>query len=81
MSMYVYSKLYDRSDTSFWFNKIMNDIKRLDTLYIILLPSEDILLERLQKRGDEFQDESSILKVRSHFLNLAKIGFGAYRMF
>ena len=78
MSMYVYSKLYDRSDTSFWFNKIMNDIKRLDTLYIILLPSEDILLERLQKRGDEFQDESSILKVRSHFLNLAKIGFGAY---
>jgi hypothetical protein len=78
MSMYVYSKLYERSDTSFWFDKIMDDIKRLDTLYIILLPTEDVLLERLQKRGDEFQDESSILKVRSHFLNLAKVGFGSY---
>ncbi len=78
MSMYVYSKLYERDDTSFWFDKIMDDIKRLDTLYIILLPTENVLLERLKKRGDEFQDESSILKVRSHFLNLAKIGFGAF---
>lgn len=78
MSMYVYSKLYGRRDTSFWFDKIMDDIKFLDTLYIVLLPTEDVLLERLQKRGDEFQDESSILKVRSHFLNLVKIGFGSF---
>ena len=78
MSMYVYSKLYERDDTSFWFDKIMDDIKRLDTLYIVLLPTEDTLLERLKKRGDEFQDESSLLKIRSHFLNLAKVGFGSF---
>ena len=78
MSMYVYAKLYDRKDASFWFDKIIGDIKRLDTLYIVLLPSEKTIIKRLQKRGDEFQDESSILKVRSLFYNVAKVGFSAY---
>ena len=78
MSMYVYSKLYNRKDTSFWFDKIISDIKRLDTLYIVLLPTEETIIKRLRKRGDEFQDEDSILKVRSLFYNLAKIGFGSY---
>jgi thymidylate kinase len=78
MSMYVYSKIQERDRTSFWFDKIIDDIKRLDTLYIILLPTEETILTRLKKRGDAFQDESSILKVRNHFLNLAKLGFGSY---
>ena len=78
MSMYVYSKLYNRKDTSFWFDKIISDIKRLDTLYIVLLPTEETIIKRLRKRGDEFQDEDSILNVRSLFYNLAKIGFGSY---
>ena len=30
MSMYVYSKLYERDDSSFWFDKILDDIKRLE---------------------------------------------------
>lgn len=78
MSMYVYSKLYERDDSSFWFDKILDDIKRLDTLYIVLLPSNSTILERLRKRGDEFQDEESIIHVRRLFYNLSKCGFGNF---
>tara|TARA_B100000242_G_scaffold239554_1_gene179519 strand:+ start:1297 stop:2064 length:768 start_codon:yes stop_codon:yes gene_type:complete len=74
----VYSKLYERDNTSFWFDKIIDDIKQLNTLYVILLPTEDTILKRLQKRGDNFQDEESIIKVRNHFFNLAKVGFGSF---
>lgn len=78
MSMYVYSKIYKRDNTDLWFKKIQEDLNRLDTLYIILLPTEETILKRLAKRGDDFQDEKSILKVRSHFRNISKIGFGNY---
>jgi len=78
MSMFVYAKMYGREDASLWFDKILDDLKRLDTLYILLLPSEKTILNRLQKRGDDFQDKDSILKVRSYFRNIAKMGFGSY---
>lgn len=78
MSMFVYAKLYERKEDSLWFDKILDDLKRLDTLYILLLPSEETILNRLEKRGDEFQDKDSILKVRSYFRNIAKTGFGSY---
>ena len=78
MSMYVYANLYKREDTSLWFNKIIGDLKRLDTLYIVLLPTEETVIRRLNKRGDEFQDENSILEVRNLFYNLVKNDFGTY---
>lgn len=78
MSMFVYAKMYEREDSSLWFDKILDDLKRLDTLYILLLPAEDVILSRLKIRGDEFQDKDSILKVRSYFRNIAKMGFGSY---
>tara|TARA_A200000159_G_scaffold53850_1_gene49868 strand:+ start:22 stop:912 length:891 start_codon:yes stop_codon:yes gene_type:complete len=78
MSMFVYAKIYEREDASLWFDKILDDLKRLDTLYILLLPSENTILSRLKVRGDEFQDKNSILKVRSYFRNIAKMGFGSY---
>jgi len=78
MSMFVYAKMYEREDASIWFDKILDDLKRLDTLYVLLLPSENTILNRLEKRGDEFQDKDSILKVRSYFRNIAKMGFGSY---
>ena len=77
MSMFVYAKMYNR-DTAIWFNKILDDLKRLDTLNIVLLPSEEVILKRLDERGDEFQDTSSIIEVRNYFRNLVKIGFGFY---
>lgn len=78
MSMFVYAKMYERSDISNWFDKIIDDLKRLDTLYIVLLPSEETILKRLSERGDELQDEKSILEVRDHFRNIAKMGFGGF---
>lgn len=78
MSMYVYSKLYKREDSHLWFDKILGDLKRLDTLYVVLLPKEETILSRLKDRGDEFQDEESILKVRNLFFNLVKCGFGHF---
>lgn len=78
MSMYVYACLYDRPDRDVWFNRIVDDLKRLDTLYVVLLPHEDIILERLDQRGDEFQDASSIIKVRNLFSNLVKCRFGSF---
>ena len=78
ISMYIYAKMYEREDAPLWFDKILDDIKRLDTLYIILLPTEETVVRRLKKRGDEFQDENSILKVRNYFQNIAKIGFGHF---
>ena len=72
MSMFVYAKMYNR-DTTVWFNKILDDLKRLDTLNIVLLPSEEVILKRLKERGDEFQDKSSIIEVRNYFRNLVKI--------
>ena len=78
MSMFVYAKMYKRDDASIWFDKIIDDLKRLDTLYIVLLPSEKTILKRLSERGDELQDEESILEVRDYFRNIAKMGFGGF---
>ena len=78
MSMFVYAKMYKRDDASIWFDKIIDDLKRLDTLYIVLLPSENTILKRLSERGDELQDEESILEVRDYFRNIAKMGFGGF---
>ena len=78
MSMYVYSCLYNRPDQEVWLNRIVDDLKRLDTLYIVLLPSEDTLVSRLKSRGDNFQNETSIIKLRNLFCNLIKCGFGSY---
>jgi hypothetical protein len=78
MSMYVYACLYNRPDRDVWFNRIVDDLKRLDTLYVVLLPGEDIILKRLDQRGDEFQNASSIVKVRALFNNLVKCRFGSF---
>lgn len=74
ISMYVYSKIYNRSDSSFWYDKIIDSIKNLNTLYIVLLPEEKTILDRLRIRGDEFQDENSILKVINEFKNCLSAG-------
>jgi len=78
MSMYVYSKLYGRDDASFWYDKILQDLKNLNTLYIVLLPPEEVILERLKKRGDEFQDEKSIINVINIFKNILDEGLKNY---
>lgn len=76
LSMLVYSIMYNRQDQEFWKNKLHEDIKRLETLYVVMIPSEDILIKRLIKRGDKFQDEESIKLLRKYFFNITKFSLG-----
>ena len=76
LSMYVHSVFYDRDDKHHWFEKIMEELKRLDTLYVILLPKLDTILERLSKRGDDFQNKESIQELYKIFNQTARFGFG-----
>jgi thymidylate kinase len=78
MSMIVYSKLYDRGIESIWYDKLLKELNRLDILYIVLLPSEKTILERLKIRGDECQDENSILIVRKYYEDLLKSNLKYY---
>ena len=66
LSMFVFSRMYDR-DSKFWFEKLMSDLKRLDTLYVLLLPPKETVVERIKKRGDNIQDENSIIDVWNAF--------------
>ena len=72
MSMYVYSRLYGRKNSEVWLEKIYDDLKKLDTLYVILLPPEDVLIKRLLIRGDDFQNETSIYEVMRLFEEVAQ---------
>ena len=72
VSMYVHSKFYGREDASFWYEKLFEDLKRLNTLYVIVVPKEEVLVRRIEKRGDNFQDSESIKHLREAFFTLAR---------
>jgi hypothetical protein len=71
--MFVFAKMYDREDSEYWKTKLFNELKRLDTVYVVMIPSEDILVKRLEKRGDDYQDTESIKLLRKYFYNITKL--------
>jgi thymidylate kinase len=71
LSMYVFSIMYER-DSKFWYNKLMSDIKKLDTLYVVMLPPLEEVVKRIKKRGDNIQDENSIVNVWNSFNEITK---------
>ena len=76
ISMYVHSVFYNRDDKHDWFKRALNDIKRLDTLYVVLIPKLETVLQRLNKRGDDFQDKESIQELYKIFNHTVRFGFG-----
>lgn len=72
LSMYVHSVFYKRDDASFWYDKLHKDLKSLNTLYVVVVPNESVLIKRLNKRGDEFQNEKSLLELRNIFFDVSK---------
>lgn len=72
LSMFVYSIMHDRGDQDFWKAKLYDELKRLETLYVVMIPSEDVLTRRLEKRGDSFQNAESIKLLRKFFYNITK---------
>jgi thymidylate kinase len=71
ISMAIYSEMYDRSDTHVWWERVHKKLANLNHRYIILLPSEDLLLERYASRGDEIQNEESLLDLSKRFREAA----------
>jgi thymidylate kinase len=71
LSMYVFSIMYKR-DSKFWYSKLMSDIKKLDTLYVVMLPPLEEVVKRIKKRGDTIQDENSIVNVWNTFSEITK---------
>ena len=72
LSMFAYSIMYDREDKDFWKEKLHSELKRLETLYVVMIPSEEVLIKRINKRGDDHQDAESIKLLRKYFYNVAK---------
>ena len=63
LSMLCYARQYGR-DPSPWRDQLRDEINNLNNRHVVLMPDMDIILRRLQDRGDEFQDAKSILELR-----------------
>jgi hypothetical protein len=66
LSMLCYARLYGRDETEHRRN-LEEELRNVNNYLVVLLPSESILVERLRDRGDEFQDDTSILRLRNIF--------------
>ena len=66
LSMLCYARQYGR-DPSPWRDQLRDEINNLNNRHVVLMPDMDIILRRLQDRGDEFQDAKSILELREIF--------------
>jgi len=66
LSMLCYAKQYSRDiETQKQF--LREELSDLNNFFVILLPSEEVLLDRLAFRGDEFQNASSVVTLRKLF--------------
>ena len=66
LSMLCYARQYGR-DPRPWRDQLRDEINNLNNRHVVLMPDMDIILRRLRDRGDEFQDDKSILELREIF--------------
>ena len=66
LSMLCYARMYGR-DTAVWRRLLDEELRTINNAVIVLVPHADELLERLRVRGDDFQDETSIVKLLEIF--------------
>jgi deoxyadenosine/deoxycytidine kinase len=71
ISMAIYSEMYGRDDSNKWWQKVYKKLLNLNHRYIILLPSKDLMLERYKSRGDDIQDEISLVYLHNKFVEAA----------
>lgn len=67
LSTLCYARLYDRPCVEQLRNDLQVELCNANNYIIILLPSKEVILERLLLRGDEFQNEVSILRLYDIF--------------
>ena len=75
LSMYVYANLYSRNDSNKWYNNFWKEIKSFNTLYVVLLPEDDVIKHRIELRGDDKQTPESAVRINAEFRKLAKFYF------
>lgn len=66
LSMLCYARQYSRDpETQSQF--LREELSDLNNFFVVLLPSEEVLLDRLAFRGDEFQNATSVVTLRKLF--------------
>lgn len=76
LSTLCYARLYDRPVVEDLRNSLREELCDGNNFFIVLLPSKDVLLDRLRVRGDDFQDEDSLSRLHSIFEEeVSKISF------
>lgn len=75
LSMYIYSTLYNRNDSSKWYKEFWKEVFQFNTLNVILLPEDSVLEERYNNRGDDKQSFESILKINKKYHDLCNFHF------
>ncbi len=66
LSMLCYAVMYDR-DVEHWRGLLKEEISDLNNAIVVLMPSIDTIKARLSVRGDEFQDQETIVKLYDIF--------------
>ncbi len=66
LSMLCYARLYER-DEMFYRDSLREELCDANNFMIILMPPISVILDRLNQRGDEFQNTSSIIKLYNIF--------------
>ncbi|NBU99428.1 MAG: hypothetical protein EBS19_14675, partial [Spirochaetia bacterium] len=66
LSMLCYARLYGR-DEYYHREMLREEICNANNYIVILMPPKDTILNRLASRGDEFQNEDSIIKLYDIF--------------
>ena len=75
-STFIYDLMYGRTNATRMQNIVWNDIKSLDCLYVVLLPSWDVIRDRFSKRGDDIHSEESLKNVYNHYQQHSYFTFG-----
>ena len=71
ISMAIYSEMYGRPDAEKWWSRVREKLLNLNHRYVILIPHEDLMLERFEARGDDMQDAESLVQLRKRFVKAA----------
>lgn len=62
LSMLIYAKMYGRN-TSYHAKGLWSELTNLNNRIVLLMPPEETILRRYHNRGDEIQDENSLVRL------------------
>lgn len=66
LSMLCYARLYGRDETPHR-DHLTEEVCDVNNFFVILMPPLETILERFRSRGDDFQDETSLVRLHAIF--------------